>query len=375
MPVPVGSDTSAPFDVDATQVNSSALDPNTAQALLDKISSGQALLPAEKTAAAKLPPSVLSKAALSGTAPLPEASDVGTAMALQPKKIYGPGGAAPSQSIPDPGVAIGSANAAAAARTMRPGPPTSGQSAGAAAGLPLKTPVIVGETPTPPTPPYQANTNTGVTDPLWVTPSKTGAPVAPITGGKQTPMVAAPGPAAKSQQVTAIAQSIQQSPDAPPSLKNMDGKKLASLIGSIVDAVGVGLSARGGVNRETLLRKQQELAAQTSAKLMEAKGQAAIDIDKQTKLLPIELQNAIALARANGDIASENAIRTKAGVAPIDLSNQEQLAAYASNLDIEAKKKLFAMGYPIPGMDMGLMINPGQAGANLGATMAGVTLK
>ncbi len=67
---------------------------------------------------------------------------------------------------------------------------------------------------------------------------------------------------------------------------NPDGMTLAN----ILDAVGVTLSARGGVQRQTMLSKRKDAQMQYA----QAAGLKAMDLDNQSKLLQVQLQNAMA---------------------------------------------------------------------------------
>ena len=350
--------------VDANNIESSQLDPTLSQALLSKLASGAPLLPAEKLAASKLPPSVLSRAAQTGSAPLPDsykaplpAAERGPAPQVRP--LAGnplPTATTPTQVPGAPPPATPSTFPPAGNSAENQGLLPSGHYAGMAqySGSTIVDPV---------NPPGPADSPSSSAAPG---PAGTSGPA-----GAHEPMSGYNSPTVQA------AQQVAASPGAPPSLKGMKGQDIAKMIGDILDVVGVGLSARGGVNRQTRLEQQIGLQQQAAAKTAEAQGQANVDIDKEVRLAPVEIQKAIALARASGDIGTENAIRLKNALAPIDLSDAKQLAAYTANLDVESKKRLFAMGIPVPGMTlpMSLFTNPGQAGINHGATIAGVGIQ
>jgi hypothetical protein len=62
--------------INASEVDSSQLDPQLAQSILTKVASGAPLTPDEKVAASKLSPSTIAHAANAGSAPLPGSYDV-----------------------------------------------------------------------------------------------------------------------------------------------------------------------------------------------------------------------------------------------------------------------------------------------------------
>jgi hypothetical protein len=150
-----------------------------------------------------------------------------------------------------------------------------------------------------------------------------------------------------------------------PTLKGLNGEQIAQLIGNILDVVGVGFSARGGVNRQTALQSKNELQRQANAALMQKQGEANIEVGKIQQILPAQLENELKIAHAKGDIDTENAIRQAAGLALIQIKNDKDLAAYTADLDVATKTKLFQK----LGIQMGLYTNPGQYGASQAATI------
>jgi len=109
------------------------------------------------------------------------------------------------------------------------------------------------------------------------------------------------------------------------------GADLGNILAYFVDAAGLGLSARGGVNREGLAAKEIEKnqAIEIYQKQQEA------EAEKQLKLLPAEVQAQISIARAQGDIDAENKIRIANGIAPIERETTKQAAQAqgAANVD------------------------------------------
>ena len=398
---PNGAQTPQPM-VSADSVDSSQLDPAMAQVLLSKVAAGQPLQPQEKLAASKLPPSVLAHAALAGTSPLPD----------NPKMYNLPSAPAP-QIKPINQISAGyigkdvegskgmhwdpPANAAGAAAPQPATDASSGlvtnNGTGSAAGLPSGNtpgPGLSSVTPGdvtganalahsgggPNTPPYgmgntvsgyyQGNPLASAVKPInqSTQPVVNTMPPDAISGASPVPIQSVPSPN------VIAAQKTLDSPATPPSLKNLQGADIAKMIGNILDVVGVGLSARGGVQRQTMLQHQMQLQQQAQTNLAQKQGEANIDINKATTLLPVEAQNEIAIARGKGDIDTENAIRLKNGIAPIDLSNQKNLAEYENSLDINGKKNLYSWmllhGIQVPGstVPLGLINNASQAGAN-----------
>lgn len=118
--------------------------------------------------------------------------------------------------------------------------------------------------------------------PIQAVTSAAPAPAKPIAP-KPAPAVASPTPSGP----VPVAQ-IQESANAMDRFlkTNPDGATLAN----ILDAVGVGLSARGGVQRETQLSKRKQAELQYAQQA----GLKAMDLDNQSKLLQIQLKNAMA---------------------------------------------------------------------------------
>jgi hypothetical protein len=151
-----------------------------------------------------------------------------------------------------------------------------------------------------------------------------------------TPVVPLPKEEIKEEAPTVqIAKVVKAAPDAPPSLKKMKSQDVAKMIGSILDVAGVGLSARGGVQRQTMLQHQIQLGQETTAKgraareqaaanvtqaqgqaaanVAQAQGEAPIEIEKVKTLLPIQTSAALnaALKEKNYDAAMEILIADK----------------------------------------------------------------
>ena len=92
---------------------------------------------------------------------------------------------------------------------------------------------------------------------------------------------------------------------------------------------------------------------------------------------PIQIDQAKQVAHNTGDIETENAIRQKQGIAPIDLSNAKELAEYSADLDANAKIKLYTWmqghGINFPGnqVPISLTNNPYQSGVSGASSLAG----
>ena len=336
--------------INANNVAANQLDPQLAQAILTKVAGGQALTPDEKVAAGKLPPSVLAHAALSGTAPLPE------------------------NSTPDPNTFVGGPGSPSYKPPVTPPAPIPGAPQGNSAER--------FSTPPGATTQYNGSGQTTKMGPI--------TPQAPPTVPPMTPTIATPAPVvAKSFQANTpstigtsgdtispnaeAAQAAVNSPSTPPSLKGMTGQQIASLIANVLDAVGVGLSARGGVNRQTMLQKQMELKQQTGAQAAQAMNQAHANVAQEQGTAPIELQKQIAAMAEQ----ARNEVYVKKQQAGVDLGNEKEMAAYNAEVQLNFRKKMLEAGIPPQGMEsyMGLLTNPGQAGYNHGATIAGVGIQ
>jgi hypothetical protein len=209
------------------------------------------------------------------------------------------------------------------------------------------------------------------TTPKAVAPAAAAAP--PTTPKAVVPAQNSPTPATSLPQDTPnvkLAKAVVADPKTPPSLKSLNGKDIATLIGNILDVVGVGLSARGGVNRQTMLQHQMELQRQVSANTMQKQSEAGIGVAKMAAESPIQIEQARQIAHNSGDIETENALRQKQGMAKIDLSNAQQLAKYTADLDVSAKEKLYAWmrtnGIQVPGSTVpnSLYTNPYQLGVS-----------
>jgi hypothetical protein len=360
--------------VNAKNVSSGKIDPQLAQAILDKVASGQALLPAEKIAIGKLPPSLIQHAAMSGTAPMAPSAPA-SANAFNSDNYGGAPGGKLAFDVPKSGNSEGQAV----------GPDVGGRSFGPPAGDSAENNGLLPSQHYAGKAYYQGS---GMVDPVAQAPA-TVTPVAPPASSKlNLPIASQVVPDTSTPDASHIdasptvqtAKAIAASPEvqaAAPSLKGMKGQDIAKMIGSILDVVGVGLSARGGVQRQTMLQQQMQMQRQVQANLAEKKGEAGIDIDKAAALSPIQVEQARQVAHNTGDIDTENAIRLKQGIAPIDLSNAKDLAAYSSDLDENAKMKLYTWmqkhGINFPGNQVPLSLtnNPYQMGVSGASSLAG----
>lgn len=353
------SDTVASYvnKVNAVDVDSSQLDPKLAQSILTKVASGAPLTPDEKAAAAKLPPATIAHAANAGTAPLPNSfgsENYGGAPATSPKQAPAPNSAVSTNYSGAPG-------APRLAYDVPVHAPSEGQPVGQDVG---------GRSFGPPMGNQAENqgmlanghyageakyNGSMMTDPITQKPVPA---IAPSVTSAAPVATAAPASAAAQTPNVAVAQEIAKKM---PDLKKLSGQDIAQLIGNILDVVGVGFSARGGVNRQTMLQHQQELQRTTGAAIGQKQAETAIQLDADIKK-----------AHAEGDIATENEIRKAKGLAPINLANEKELQAYIADLDVNAKKRLFKeLGIQPSGsqVSMGLYTNPSQYGASQAATI------
>jgi len=139
-------------------------------------------------------------------------------------------------------------------------------------------------------------------------------PITPVTSAKtatvpaKAPVVAAP-PVVAQEPVKApvsmdTAKSSVNAMDA--FLKsNPDGVTLAN----ILDAAGVGLSARGGVQRQTALQQRKAKEMEYAAALGQQQTLKAMDLDNQAKLLDIQLKNALAQNNQQAALDIQNRLK------------------------------------------------------------------
>jgi hypothetical protein len=283
--------------VDANSVTSNEVDPQLAQLILTKIAGNIPLTQDEKIAVAKLPPSVLAHAQLSGTSPLPNNYSI-SAGAGEPKTTQAYNGPTPAprtgaqlaqnQNIPTPPTGMGTNLTTGTMPNITPG-------GSDMAGYDIPSARINSPAPKPPAQPITpgfkgapvppsvlpSNGTIQGTAPINTPPASTStppsnvvSPAQPITPGFKN----APGGVSGTTPNVQVAQSVVNSPNTPPNLKNLSGQQIATMIGNILDAVGVGLSARGGVNRQTMLQHQMQLARETAASIAQTKGKSTIAI-------------------------------------------------------------------------------------------------
>ena len=253
---------SAPPMINANAVASNQVDPQLAQAILDKVAAGQPLAPAEKLAIGKLPPSLIQHAAMSGTAPM----------------------------------APGTPNVPASTKEGQPvGQDVGGRSFGAPMGNSAESQGLLPSMHYSGIASYGDSTKTGsggstMSDPVQQT-TQSGSPAVAAPAVSAASLGTPPpttNPQASQREFNAvspatsptvqIAQAVAASPNAPPSLKGMKGQDIAKMIGSVLDVVGVGLSARGGVTRQTMLQHQIQLGQETQAKGQQTQAQAAANV-------------------------------------------------------------------------------------------------
>jgi hypothetical protein len=89
---------------------------------------------------------------------------------------------------------------------------------------------------------------------------------------------------------------------------------MANIISSIMDMVGGGMRAYGGVDSPTRLMQQGKINMEVQAQKAQAQNQADVDYEQKLRLLPTEVQQKIAEARAVGDIQTEQSIAQQYGI-------------------------------------------------------------
>ena len=197
----------------------------------------------------------------------------------------------PSKALKDP--ALAARMRATAARLKTPSPFNLGKQLG---DTPDTLDAVTGD----PRPPVVA-----APPPVVNIPSK---PVQPIGGGPVTAAITAAVPGAEKKLSEPIPPAqAKQAMDA--MAEYLKGNPNGLSLGNILDAVGVTLSARGGVQRKTRLQEanatQLQLAAQKSLAEQQqgyAKELKAQDLQNQIDLLPSEIEK----LRAQGDVTRAN---------------------------------------------------------------------
>jgi hypothetical protein len=345
--------------IDASSLDTSKVDPKLSQDLLTKIANNIPLSPTEKLAANQLTPAMLARAHLAPISPAPDVEKLNNDSQIlgindsanNYQSVY-PKNKAKDTSYKDAGLPP------APAPMITPAPPpvatpvdsVSGASIGPSAAIP-KAPIAQ---PKPIIQPMVANDATpdeGSTDTI-------------SSGYRPT------SPTAQ------VAQQIVNSPNAPPSLKGMKGKDIANLIGNVLDVIGVGLSARGGVNRQTMLQMKQQLGLETSARKQQQMGQAEANVAEATAKVAPQLQLAqgtIAAQLAALPTQAKNEMAIYAQQKGIDLSNAKAIADHAQELQIQLTQAYRKMGIMPPGVDpslTSLFLNAGGEGSRAGAEIA-----
>lgn len=95
--------------------------------------------------------------------------------------------------------------------------------------------------------------------------------------------------------------------------QNAGNSKFAATLAGILDSIGVGLSAYGGVQRPSMAQQRYGMNIQSQL----AANQADIAYQQAVRTLPVEAQQQIQIAIASGDRARENAIAQEYGIQPL----------------------------------------------------------
>ena len=292
------------------------VDSGLANSALAKIAGGAALSDLskqEQAAIGDLPPQALAAARSKYTAPK------GVGSVKEQYSSPGPGAPQPAPAPPLP-------NAQAAASAMPSLPPMLGQvaaqqnaddTANAAFAAGGKFPYPAGNSAEnngmqsnghyAGTASYQGSS---IVDPANPAPPAHNPPPPPpaLTPAATTPEMATQAGRVNADKNTPWTSSVPSIP------KDMSKSDLMGLIGNIVDAIGGGMRAYGGVDSPTRLMQQGKINMQVQAEKAAAQNQANIEYEQKIRLLPVEAQNAIAQARKIGDIKTEQDIATQYGI-------------------------------------------------------------
>ncbi len=131
----------------------------------------------------------------------------------------------------------------------------------------------------------------------------------------------------------------------------MTGPKLAEIIGGVLDAFGTAFYGKAGIQHTPLLT--QKYQTQLQGKLAQMQAQA--EINKQLAVLPVQTQNAIRLATAQGDINRAMQIGVTAGVQPYVMQQiMAKLMMEAGGTQMyynpkQAGRQAFSSGLAAPG--------------------------
>jgi len=299
---------SVPNTIDASAIATSSLDPGVAQSVLSKIATGQPLLPNEKVAAAKLPPAVLSRVAQSGSAPLPTvASDKPTMAQVRAEGQPQAGTMAEVRKVDD---------------TLQNPPPVAPpqiKTARGPANLTTEQANRLGYVQQTPTPPLASG---GVQQiPMVNNPTVTKSVAAQAAAPAQA--AAAAPPPVTSGEITKKIDTVKDYLNTQPK-----GQQIAKIIAYVLDAIGVGMSARGGVSRESLAG--QQIKANIQSQLMTK--QAQLDLQNKLAALDPETKQAIAQALAIGNIQVAQSIAQKKGILPYELQLAQQSRFFSNPL-------------------------------------------
>ena len=330
-----------------SQIAASSVDPDLANAALGKIAAGQGmdtLSQAEKAAVGKMNPAVVAQARNKITAPkapiaglpapaapppasggmAPKTLPTADAMAAGVAKPTGvtPGSAAEAmKQMPNMPPLMGqyladqnasdTADAAFAAKGKFSAPAgnsaenqgllPNGHYAGTASydGSQMRDPVALADSIPPPSP------------------ALTGG------GGKATPPVNPTGydmvMANRVSNAPTQSYPVKLPPDIPKA-------KMAGIISDIIDAMGGGMRAYGGVDSPTRLMQQGKINMQNQGQYNLMRMQLDAELEQKKQLLPLEVRGEIDKAKAVGDYARVNAILEAKGVQGLKLEQIREAA-------------------------------------------------
>ena len=144
-------------------------------------------------------------------------------------------------------------------------------------------------------------------------------------------------------------------------------ESVASIIGKVLDVLGVGMSGAAGVQRESLgakdLATQRAITQNNAQNQAETAKQLAIiqaQTEQEKQLIPLQFQQQYQLAIEQGDIDMANKIRTAQGMQPLTL---EQIKAQSAANMAEKKAE---MDYELSLRQKSALTAPWQSYLNMG---------
>ena len=319
---------SSPSDtsIDAAGADTGAVDPNLANAALTQLAKGGmgSLNPLQRQAIGKLPPSMIAHAMKLGSSPPPAPAGGGSIQETAP----------PGLQTVTPGegtnLALRATPAGAAFAAMGGGASPAGLNGGR--GPLLTNPAVV-----------QPLANAAATPPASSPAAGTAIPATAAATGAVPNGQNAETQTARNTAVNTIMQAIKS--------PSMTGNKLAEIIAGTLDAFGTAFYGKAGIQHTPLLtqRYQTKLGGQL------AQYQAQAEVAKALQILPVQTQNAIRLATAQGDINKGMQIGVTAGIQPYVMQQiMAKLMMESGGTQLyynpkQAGRQAFSGGLPGPG--------------------------